>query len=51
MKNSSNYLKAVRIASKFWQIWRIELTPEQILEKVKSQAELDFYYTRMWVRL
>lgn len=50
MKNSSNYLKAGRIAAKLCQIYRIELTPENILNKIRSQAELDFYYTRLWVR-
>ena len=50
MKNSNNYLKAGRIAAKLCQICRIELTPEDILSKIRSQAELDFYYTRLWVR-
>lgn len=50
MKNSINYLKAGRIATKLYQIFRIEVTPENILSKIRSQKELDFYYTRLWVR-
>lgn len=50
MKSSSNYLKAGRIAAKLYQICRIELTPEDILSKISSQAELNFYYIRLWVR-
>lgn len=50
MKNSSNYMKAGRIAAKLYQTFRIEFTPEAILSKIRSQAELDFYYTRLWVR-
>lgn len=50
MKSSSNYLKAGRIAAKLCQICRIELTPEDILSKISSQAELNFYYIRLWVR-
>lgn len=47
MKNSSNFLKAGRIAAKLCQIYRIELTPEGIINKVKNQAELDFYYNAL----
>lgn len=47
MKNSSNYLKAGRIAAALWYMCRREFTPEEILGKVKSKAELDFYYSAL----
>lgn len=47
MKSSSNYMKAGRIAAKLYQIFRIEFTPEGIINKVKNQTELDFYYSAL----
>lgn len=45
MKNSSNYLKAGRIAAALWYMCRREFTPEEILGKVRNAKELDYYYS------
>lgn len=46
MKSSSNILKAERIIAKLCLIRRnaVKLTVDNIINKCKDQAELDFYY-------
>ena len=46
MKSSSNMLKAARIIAKLATMYRnaAYLKPEDIISKVKSKAELDYYY-------
>ena len=52
MKSSSNVLKAARIIAKLAMIYRpaADITIEELLSKIQSKEELDFYYTILCVR-
>ena len=52
MKSSSNVLKAARIIAKLTRIYRpaMFLSTDDILNKIQSKEELDFYYTILCVR-